>query len=154
MKHFIIISIIFILATPSVFAYSLTNSNHQTNSPTISTTDNKILLARRGSKKSAKKSVTSSTKKDTKQEKETSSKKGFFGGMLGGLLGGALLGSIFGSAFNGGLGTILMFIIVIGIAFIIYKMYKSKKNTNIERIVEDRLREERNKDFIHVDPKN
>ena len=116
-----------------------------------------VLVARRSGRSIKMRSNTLNSKKNldkskTNTQKKDSSKKGFFGGLFGGLLGGALLGSILGSAFGGGFGTVLMIIIVIGIAFILYKMYKSKREAKIEQLVKERM--EKEKDFIHVDPKD
>lgn len=54
----------------------------------------------------------------------SSSKKGLIGGLLGGLLAGGLLAALFGSgAFEGF--QFMDFIIIAGIAFILYKIFKS-----------------------------
>ncbi len=108
---------------------------------------------------------TTSAKKDTKKTntakkdiKNTDSKKsekkgGFLGGILGGVLVGTLLGSLLGAAFGGGFGTFLMLIILAILGFFLYKFFKNKKevkkNDDIEKEVERRMKEKEN--YIDVE---
>ena len=155
MKKIILLSILMLLVYSPTFAYS---NNKDAGKTKISNSNDRLVLLARRSGRSLRTHTTKpspSTKHTSNKTQDSSSKnskKGFFGGLLGGLLGGALLGSLFGSAFGGGFGTIIMILILIGIVFIIYKMYKFKREAKIEQLVKERMEKEKN--FIHVDPKN
>ncbi len=143
---------LFLVSSP-VFASS-TNKLANYKTTLLKSKNEPILIARRSGRsfRSHTTKPSTNTKTTSNKTQNNSSKKGFFGGLLGGLLGGALLGSLFGSAFGGGFGTVLMVLILIGVVFIIYKIHKSKREAKIEQLVKERM--EKEKDFIHVNPKD